>query len=120
MNKPFALIIFLFPVLCCCGCSNEKKEQEKRPVLLADREAPLGWVYLKVYEDKTFDFVLTGLRDKTDYPGTYRISKDTIFFSYTDSIPKAGKTAIITEHSVSYLDGDYPESVVITLNKLAK
>jgi hypothetical protein len=119
MNKFFTLLIFSLPVL-CCSCDNEEKEQDKKPILLADREAPLGWVYLYVYDDKSFDFVLAGLRDKTDFSGTYRLRGDTIFFTYTDSIPKAGKTAIVSEHSVSFIDGDYPESVVIKLNKLTK
>lgn len=119
MNKYLYLIAFFFPLI-CCGCDNAQKQHDKKPVLLADREAPLGWVYLKVYEDKSFDFILTGLRDKTVYPGTCRLSKDTIFFTYKDSIPKAGKTAIISEHSVSYIDGGYSESVEIKLNKLTK
>jgi len=118
MNKFLAVIVFIFITL--SSCANAKKEKNKKSVLSADREAPLGWVYLKVYEDKSFDFVLTGLRDKIEYSGTYRLNKDTIFFTYADSIPKAGKTAIITKNSVSYIDGEYPESVVIKLNKLSK
>lgn len=100
MNKYYDLIVsFLSFLLCSCG--TLQKQQDKKPILLADREAPLGWVYLKVYEDKSFDFILTGLRDKTVYPGTWRLNKDTIFFTYRDSIPAAGKTAIISEYSVS-------------------
>ncbi len=117
MNKFLAVITFIFITL--NSCTNAKKEETKKLVLVADREAPLGWVYLKVYEGKSFDFVLTSLRDKIQYSGTYRLNKDTIFFTYADSIPKAGKTAIITKHSVSYIDGEYPESVLIKMNKLS-
>lgn len=119
MNKYLYFIIFFF-LLIYTSCDNAQKGHDKKPVLLADREAPLGWVYLKVYDDQSFDFILTGLRDKTVYPGTYRLNKDTIFFNYTDSIPKAGKTGIINKHSVSYIDGSYSESVEIKLNQLTK
>jgi len=36
----------------------------KKAVLVADREAPLGWAYLKIYEDKSFEFISKGLRDQ--------------------------------------------------------
>lgn len=119
MNRYLRFIAFFF-LLICNSCDNSQKKHDKIPALLADREAPLGWVYLKIYEDKSFDFILTGLRDKTVYPGTCRLSNDTIFFTYKDSIPKAGKTAIINKNSVSYIEGSYFESVEIKLNKLTK
>jgi hypothetical protein len=100
--------------------SCEDAKRDKEPVLLADREAPLGWVNLKMYKDNSFEFISSGLRDKTVYSGTFRLSTDTIFFNYRDSIPKAGKTAIISAKTVSYFAGDYPESVEIKLNKLTK
>jgi hypothetical protein len=88
--------------------------------LLADRKAPLGWVYLKIYEDSSFEFILTGLRDEEVYPGIVSLRHDTLFFKYNDSIPNAGKTAVIDKIGVSYIDGKYPENVRITLNKLTK
>ncbi len=120
ISKNFALIVCLLTILCCFGCDDQEKEEGNKPVLLADREAPIGWVYLNIYEDHSFNFILTGLRDKTEYPGTCRLNGDTIFFTYKDSIPKAGKTAIISKNSVTYIDGDYQESVIIKLNKLTK
>ncbi len=118
MNKFSFLIIVIF--LSFCGCDNVKIIQDKHPLLLADREAPLGWVYLKIYKDKSFEFISAGLRDKTIYSGTYKLNNYTIYFNYKDSIPKAGKKAIITNRFVSYIGGIYPESLEIKLNKLTK
>lgn len=118
MWKYLRLIVFFLAII-FTSCNQVKKKQQKSPVLLADREAPLGWVYLKLYDDQSFDLIYSGLRDKTFYAGTYRIGQDTLHFNYTDSIPKAGKTALINKFSVSYIDGDYSESVVIKMNKLS-
>lgn len=97
-------------------CSdNSKNKIEKVPILLADREAPMGWVYLKIYEDSTFQFTLTGLRKNLakDYSGKVIIRGDSLFFTYTDSVPRAGKTAIFNDKTVAYIDGKYPERVEI-------
>lgn len=118
MRKYLRFIVFFF-VIILASCDQVKTKQQKSPVLLADREAPLGWVYLKLYDDKSFDLMYKGLREKTVYAGTYRIGQDTLYFNYTDSIPKAGKTALINKFSVSYIDGAYSESVVIKMNKLS-
>lgn len=96
------------------SCKNVKKE-----VLLADREAPLGWVYLKMYDDKSFEFISQGMmRDKDMYTGNYKFENDTLYFEYADSIPKAGSKAVIEKGFVNYINGNYPESVQIKLNKL--
>ncbi len=96
-------------------------KEEKKAVLLADREAPLGWIYLEMYNDYTFDFISRGvLRDEDIYSGYYNIESDTIYFKYKDSIPKAGSKAVIKDGFVSYLDGKYPESVEIKLNNINK
>jgi hypothetical protein len=108
----FLIMIFL------TGCNSQTPDQRK-PILLADREAPLGWVYLRVYEDSTFEFESRGLeREGTIYPGKIELIGDTIVFHYRDSIPKAGARAILTKNWVSYFGGKYPESVEIKLNKL--
>jgi len=114
MNLKFVIPITL--LLCLYSCNS--KEKGKIKILAANREAPLGWVYLNVYSDSSFEFISKGLRDQSIYPGIVKIKKDTLHFTYTDSIPKAGKTAIITKTSVSYIDGEYPESVQINLNEL--
>ncbi len=116
MNRCTRFIIF-FSLFISTSCNNVKIKHPKTPVLLADREAPLGWVYLKLYDDQSFDLIYKGLRDKEIYSGTYRISEDTLHFKYRDSIPKAGKTALINKFSVSYIDGEYSESVALKMNK---
>jgi hypothetical protein len=100
-----------------CNSIENKKVEKQEPNLLADREAPLGWVYLRTYPDSSFEFILTGLRDRTVYPGNYRIQEDTIFFDYTDSIPKLNSTkAIYRNGSIVYLDGTYYEVLKISKN----
>jgi hypothetical protein len=91
---------------------------EKTPILLADREAPLGWVYLRIYEDSTFEFISAGLRRKTVYPGKVIIKNDSLFFHYLDSIPKAGDIAVLKSNVVAYINGSYPERIEIKLNKI--
>lgn len=115
LKSLFLVVLPSLPFL--YSCQNLKN---KNVALLADREAPLGWVYLNVYEDNSFEFISRGLRDKQVYPGTVKKTGDTLFFNYLDSIPKAGKTAIITDQFISYIDGEYPESMKIKLNKLVK
>jgi hypothetical protein len=110
-------------IFCCLstaillGCASK----EKQAILLAERKAPLGWVYLEMYKDDSFKFISRGLfRDEHIYKGTFKLNKDTILFHYDDSIPKAGKTAILSTYGVSYIDGSYRESLKSTLNKLNK
>ncbi|MFP3834820.1 hypothetical protein [Chryseobacterium sp. SIMBA_028] len=104
----------LYLILIIISCKDDKKE-----VLLADREAPLGWIYLKMYDDKSFEFISQGmLMDKDIYKGSYELNNDTLYFKYRDSIPKAGSKALIKDGSVNYINGAYPESVHIKLNKL--
>ncbi|MFC3756507.1 hypothetical protein ACFONJ_11065 [Chryseobacterium tructae] len=87
---------------------------------MADREAPLGWISLKMYDDKSFEFISQGMmRDKDIYKGSYKLKNDTLYFKYRDSIPKAGSKAVIDKDFVSYINGSYPESVQIKLNKLS-
>ncbi len=107
-------LFFICFLLIITSCKNEKKE-----VLLADREAPLGWVYLKMYDDKSFEFISQGMmRDKDIYTGNYELENDTIYFKYSDSIPKAGSKAVIEKGFINYINGNYPESVEVKLNKL--
>jgi len=112
MKIKFICLILLLII----GCKEEKKA-----VLLADREAPLGWIYLKMYDDYTFDFISRGaMRDEDVYSGNFNIKKDTVYFKYNDLIPQAGSKAVIKDAFVSYLDGKYRESVEIKLNSIKK
>ena len=103
------------------SCNNSSRTTEKPTLLKADREAPLGWIYLTIYQDSTFKFALTGIRGVGDvYKGKVEIGKDSLFFTYSDSIPRAGKTAIYNDKVVAYIDGEYPERVNISMTKLTK
>jgi hypothetical protein len=115
MMKVSTLLLYLF----CYSC-NSNVPNDKKIILAADREAPLGWIYLNIYSDSSFEFISTGLRSQSIYSGTIKITKDTFHFNYTDSIPAAGKTAILANKSISYLDGEYPEHIEVKLNDLQK
>lgn len=97
------------------GCINPTKTDAKQVLLKAGREAPLGWVDLTIYRDSTFEFTLSGIRnsDKEVYSGVVEIRNDSLFFTYADSIPRAGKTAIYNNQLVGYIDGEYPERLTI-------
>lgn len=115
--KHLSLTIFTLLLFSC-----QKELKGKQPILLADREAPIGWVYLRIYADSTFEFESGGLRDKNIYPGKAEITKDTIFFHYKDSIAYAGTKAVYNKGSVVYTDGEngIHESLEIKLSKLRK
>ena len=101
---------------------EERKQSRKNEtaILLADREAPLGWIYLRIFRDSSFEFESRGLeRRGTIYAGKAKITADTIFFNYQDSIPKAGTIAIYSDKYVAYINGTYPERVEISSNKLS-
>jgi hypothetical protein len=97
---------------------NQREENKKDIILLADREAPIGWIYLRIYSDSTFEFESRGLRTSTIYKGKVKIAIDTIFFMYNDSVPKAGDKAVYVDNSIVYTNGKYRERVEIKLNKL--
>ncbi len=68
-------ILILSVILIIISCDRTKK---KETILLADREAPLGWVYLRIYNDKTFEFESRGLeRRGAIYGGTVELKNDT-------------------------------------------
>lgn len=109
--------IILLIVTCILASCNQP--QVKETILLADREAPLGWVYLRIYKDKTFEFESRGLeRRGYIYEGKIEFKNDTLYFDYSDSIPRVGKTAILKKKSVLYFNGEYSESLLIKKNEL--
>jgi 4-amino-4-deoxy-L-arabinose transferase-like glycosyltransferase len=100
---------------------EERKQNRKieSAILLADREAPLGWVYLRIFKDSSFEFESRGLERRGDiYAGKAKITTDSIFFYYKDSIPKAGNKAVYSDKYVAFTNGTYPEKVEISLSKL--
>lgn len=117
--KTSLTIVFASFVL--TSCNNSINRMEKTTILKVDREAPLGWVYLTIYQDSTFEFTLTGIRGVGEvYKGKVEIGKDSLFFAYSDSIPRARKTAVYNDKIVAYIDGEYPERVNISMTKLTK
>lgn len=111
--KIFRIILLSLVIFSVLNC---KRKSDKITLLLADREAPMGWISLKMYDDKTFEFISSGLFTDDIYPGTFKIHNDTIYFEYAKKIPKPGKTAIIEYHYIKYLDA--PEILQIKLNNL--
>lgn len=74
---------------------------------------------MRVYIDRTFELESRGLIWRNSiYTGTMKIKKDTIEFQYTDSIPKIGNKAILTENRIIYFDGMYQERLELRKNKL--
>jgi hypothetical protein len=115
-KKVFKVSLVFLTLLTITSCSLTRKADISKPTILkAYREAPLGYVNLIIFQDSTFEFVLSGIRskDKTIYPGKVKIANDTLFFAYSDSIPKAGKIAIYNDWFVSYIDGNYQQTLQI-------
>jgi hypothetical protein len=108
----FFTILFLF---FACRPTPENK---KKKILAADREAPIGWVILSIYEDSTFEYTSSGARNPTEYSGYVHIKNDTIFFNYKDSIPAVGNKAVIENNYIVYIAGAYREHVEIKTNEL--
>ena len=110
------LFFLIITVLTSC-----KKEDSKRNLLLsADREAPIGWIYLNLYDNDSFEFISKGVRNGSNYIGTYKIKNDSIYFKYKDSIPSAGSTAVLRDNLVIYVDGKYPERLQISKINISK
>lgn len=110
--------VIVLLLLLLISCNSKTRIDDREPILIADREAPIGWIYLRIYQDSTFEFESRGLRTRNIYTGKAEISKDTIRFNYQDSIPKAGQTAVYNKYLVAYIDGAYPEKVRIKMSKL--
>ncbi len=113
--KSLSIIFFFYILFTFQSC---KQKPEKIILLTADREAPLGWVHLNIYEDKSFEFISSGIRKDVIYPGTVRISTDTLYFEYAGKTPKAGKVAVIENNFITYIKGSYRENLEIKSNHL--
>lgn len=111
--KLFRVTILSFIVFFFSNCN---KNSEKIAILLADREAPIGWISLKIYEDKSFEFISKGIFLDDVHTGIVKINHDTLYFKYHEEIPNLGKTAIINKKYIEFLDS--PELIEIKLNKI--
>jgi hypothetical protein len=121
LKRTSKIFFYISCILFLSQCKNNNEQHKNKPILLANREAPLGWVYLRIFDDSTFEFESRGLERQGDiYSGKVKITADTLFFNYIDSIPRAGKTAVYNSTRIVYIDGQYPESMPITLNAISK
>lgn len=111
--KIFRIILLSFIVFSFLNCN---RKSDKNTLLLADREAPMGWISLKIYDDKTFEFISSGIFSDDVYPGTYKIHNDTIYFEYSEIIPHAGKIAVIDRKHIRYINSQ--ETVEIKHNEI--
>jgi hypothetical protein len=89
----------------CKSADNSERTDDKKSILHASREAPLGWLYFELYSDSTFMATSAGLRDVDNFHGTYNLNFDTLFLTYKDSIPKTfGKEILIERNNLRFLD----------------
>lgn len=111
--KSFQIILLSFIISSVLSCN---RKPDKNAILLADREAPLGWISLKIYENNTFEFISKGLFFDDVYDGTVKINHDTLHFRYNKKTLNLGKTAIINKKHIEFLDS--PQLIEIKLNKI--
>lgn len=105
-------------VLCVSSCQSpfNGRKKEKEILLFATREAPLSLVCLTIYEDSTFEFNNACGRSKVPYSGKVKLTSDTLFFSYQDSIPYAGTIALKNSNSIKFINGTGNEALQIIDN----
>jgi len=95
----YIILVILF------ACNTTKNSDNKKSILQASREAPLGWLYFELYSDSSFTATNSGLRISSKYHGTYQHKFDTLFLTYSDSVPEAfGKEMLIEKEHLRFLD----------------
>lgn len=110
----FTLIILTLILTSC------KKDVTENAILLAEREATVGWNYLRIYKDSTFEFEYRSFPSSNFHRGKFSIIKDTLTFHYSDSIPSFGDKAIIARNQLVYINGQYKEILEILLDSISK
>jgi hypothetical protein len=99
------ILLSLTILFACRSTETSENLDDKKAILHASREAPLGWLYFELYSDSTFMATSTGLRDGDNYYGTFQLHFDTLFLTYNDSIPKTfGKEILIEKYNLRFLD----------------
>ena len=116
MKRHILIVLFTIFGFTSCFTSPENKDNQVEPILVADREAPIGWVVFKAYEDSTFKYSLSS---RDNYNGTYKLKGDTLFLSCTDTTIGID-TAIIREKSIEFFGNKSPRFAGITINKISK
>ncbi len=113
MNK---LLIFLFIIAMILSC---KRDLIKDGILMAEREAPIGFNHLRVFRDSTFEFEYKSFPNSKLHTGKITMENDTINFIYEDSIPAFGDKAIIDGKKLIYTNGNYNEVLDIWLDSIS-
>jgi len=113
MNK---IIFIILITLFISSCGNKNKRTDF--ILYADREAPIGWLYLKIYKDSTFDFIYRSFPSSKIHSGVVTIKNDTLNFNYYDSIPAVGNKALIDRRHIRFVNGSYDEVLEISLDSI--
>lgn len=97
-----------------------KRDLIKDGILMAEREATIGFNHLRVFRDSTFEFEYKSFPKSKLHTGKMRIENDTIIFKYNDSIPAFGNKAIIEGKELIYTNGNYNEVLEIWLDSISK
>jgi hypothetical protein len=97
------------------ACSSTPK---KTPILLANREAPLGWAYLRVFKDSTFVLENRSLIGKDVYSGSVEFKNDSLFLITKNPIPRFGNTVVIKRKKAIFIGFKSAAGLDITLNEL--
>lgn len=118
INQLIMKYLLGFLIIALAFSCVKNSDVNKNILLSANREASLGWVSLKIYEDKTFQFISSGFREDVIYDGTVKISNDTLYFEYEGKIPKVGKVGVIKNNFVTYIESSYVESLQIKSNNI--
>ena len=82
------------------GCHREEPTDL---LLSAEREAPVGWVRVRLFRDSTFELSL----DRGSWKrGTFRTARDTFYFDYLGETDSQRHMAVIRDKRLCFLAGD--------------
>ena len=96
-----------------------ERDLVKNGLLMAEREAPIGFNHLRVFKDSTFEFEYTSFPNSTFHRGSITFIADTIIFKYEDAIPAFGDKAVIDGRYLVYTNGTYNENLEIWLDSIS-
>ncbi|OMP31626.1 hypothetical protein [Mangrovimonas sp. DI 80] len=120
-------ILALFSLILILNCSNNNSQKDNRKfVFKANREAPIGWVYLDLYADSSFDLRFN--RRGKPNSGKYQYIEDTIYLKYDLKQDVYRSKAIINKNNLCFINDsirkinnvECTELLEITLNNLIK
>jgi len=111
------LLIFVLTIIGLTSCSNSNDKIEPRPILAADREAPVGWVVFNAYPDSAFNYSLSS---RHKYTGTFKLNADTLFLTCSDTTIGIDKVIIRQKGSLEFFGKKTPRFASITINEISK